>query len=157
MYGTIVNYTCIHKGYGPNVLEFDNGVKEIIPNFRLNFVDEMPDKYAYTAEKVDTVRCYGKVPPECKNLNNLTSIDAKLYVPKGAWPAYATHPFWSMFADINEMENVSGIEDVKMQEESKNAVEVERCDVNGRVLTKPTSGLNIVKMSNGEVKKVWVK
>lgn len=37
------------------------------------------------------------------------------------------------------------------------AVEVVRCDVHGRLLTEPTKGINIIKMSNGTTRKELMK
>ena len=49
---------------------------------------------------------------------------------------------------------VGGIEGVEMD---NNAVEVARYDIHGRLLSEPTPGLNIVKMSNGTTRKEIVK
>ena len=148
-----------YYSYGPDVLEFDKDVVKIMPDFRLNFVETGDLKTGtFTPNKIHTVKCYGMIPPFCENQNGLTSIDATLYVPKGAWPTYATDPFWGMFTNIQEMEVESGIDEVKIHEEiDATAVEVERYDVNGKLLNKPVQGLNIVKMSNGKVKKEFVR
>lgn len=50
---------------------------------------------------------------------------------------------------------VSGVERVSI--ESEDAVEVARYDIHGRLLAKPSNGINIVKMSDGTVRKVLVK
>lgn len=50
--------------------------------------------------------------------------------------------------------SASGVEGVAIDNE---AVEVARYDIHGRLLTQPTSGLNIIKMSDGTAKKVIVK
>ncbi|MBR5550741.1 MAG: leucine-rich repeat protein [Muribaculaceae bacterium] len=49
---------------------------------------------------------------------------------------------------------VGGVEGVEMD---NNAVEVSRYDIHGRLLSEPTPGINIVKMSNGTTRKVIVK
>ena len=49
---------------------------------------------------------------------------------------------------------VSGVEGVEMD---NNAVEVVRYDIHGRLLSEPTPGINIVKMSNGTTRKEIVK
>ena len=38
-----------------------------------------------------------------------------------------------------------------------NAVEVSRYDIHGRLLTEPTKGINIIKMSDGSTKKELIK
>ena len=49
---------------------------------------------------------------------------------------------------------VGGVEGVEMD---NNAVEVARYDIHGRLLSEPTKGLNIIKMSNGTTRKEIVK
>ena len=49
---------------------------------------------------------------------------------------------------------ISGVEGVEMD---NNAVEVSRYDIHGRLLSEPTPGINIVKMSNGTTRKEIVK
>lgn len=49
----------------------------------------------------------------------------------------------------------SGVEDCSLG--TSNATEVARYDIHGRMLSQPTNGINIVKMSDGSVKKVIVK
>ena len=48
----------------------------------------------------------------------------------------------------------AGITDVKSD---NTATEVARYDINGRMLAQPTKGLNIIKMSDGSIRKEWVK
>ena len=55
--------------------------------------------------------------------------------------------------DIENVEDFAPIEEVEEVEE----VEVARYDINGRLLSSPIKGVNIVKMSDGSVKKVVVK
>lgn len=49
---------------------------------------------------------------------------------------------------------VGGIEDV---EADNNSFEVVRYDIHGRLLTEPTKGINIIKMSDGSTRKEFVK
>ncbi len=51
-------------------------------------------------------------------------------------------------------EETSGIEDIKS--DKINVVELERYDINGRILSAPQPGINIVHYSDGSVSKVWV-
>ena len=48
----------------------------------------------------------------------------------------------------------AGITDVKSD---NTATEVARYDINGRMLAQPTKGINIIKMSDGSIRKEWVK
>ena len=51
-------------------------------------------------------------------------------------------------------ESASGVEGVVI---NGNATEVARYDIHGRQLSQPTTGINIVKYSDGSAKKVVVK
>lgn len=144
-------------GYGPRFLVIEDGTKKFIPDFSVEFMKLQEGTDYKIIESVERVINHCVRPPECENRNGLTSINATLYVPKGAWVAYATHPFWKLFKDIQEMENGTGVDDTLIDGTNSDAVEVERYDVNGRLLSKPTRGLNIVKLSNGKVRKEFVK
>ena len=49
----------------------------------------------------------------------------------------------------------AGIEEVETGDDTDaEAVEVARYDINGRLLSAPTKGINIVKYSDGTVKKI---
>lgn len=84
-----------------------------------------------------------------------TGCDAKnctVYVPKGTYDAYKSSEF-SYFEKIVEFD-ATGIDKVTT---STNAKEVSRYSVNGQRLSAPAKGLNIVKYSDGSVKKVVVQ
>ena len=50
----------------------------------------------------------------------------------------------------------NGIETIEV-EDSIDVVEIARYDIHGRLLTEPTKGINIIKMSNGTTRKEFVK
>ena len=84
-----------------------------------------------------------------------TGCDAKnctVYVPKGTYDAYKSSEF-GYFEKIVEFD-ATGIDKVTT---STNAKEVSRYSANGQRLSAPTKGLNIVKYSDGSVKKVAVE
>ena len=81
--------------------------------------------------------------------------DAKnctVYVPKGTYDAYKSSEF-GYFEKIVEFD-AAGIDKVAI---STNAKEVSRYSANGQRLSAPAKGLNIVKYSDGSVKKVVVQ
>ena len=75
-----------------------------------------------------------------------------VYVPKGTGDAY----FWSEFGYFDKIVefDATGIDKVAT---STNAKEVSRYSANGQRLSAPAKGLNIVKYSDGSVKKVVVQ
>ena len=75
-----------------------------------------------------------------------------VYVPKGTYDAYKSSEF-GYFEKIVEFD-ATGIDKVTT---STNAKEVSRYSANGQRLSAPAKGLNIVKYSDGSVKKVVVQ
>ena len=87
--------------------------------------------------------------------NVFYGCDAKnctVYVPKGTYDAYKSSRF-GYFEKIVEFD-ATGIDKVTT---STNAKEVSRYSANGQRLSAPAKGLNIVKYSDGSVKKVAVQ
>lgn len=80
------------------------------------------------------------------------SRDWTLYVPKGTKNAYQNSE-WRYCKEIIEMET-SGIDSVILNLDAK---EVSRYSADGQRLAVPVKGLNIVKYSDGTVRKVVVK
>lgn len=78
--------------------------------------------------------------------------NCKLYVPKGCAKKYRQAEIWKEF-DIEEMDG-TGIEGVI---NDSTVTEEARYDANGNRLAAPTKGLNIVRYSDGTVKKVMVE
>lgn len=76
-----------------------------------------------------------------------------LYVPKGMAAEYKSSSNWSYFKNIVEFD-ATGIDKVTTSADAK---EVSRYLINGQRLSAPTRGLNIVKYSDGSVKKVVVQ
>ena len=94
-----------------------------------------------------------KIPKLGYNVFN--GCDAKnctVYVPKGTYDAYKSSEF-GYFENIVEFD-ATGIDKVAT---STNAKEVSRYSANGQRLSAPAKGLNIVKYSDGSVKKVVVQ
>ena len=88
--------------------------------------------------------------------NVFEGIDAKkctLYVPMGTYDNYWLSDFGDYFENIVEFE-ATGIDKTTT---STDVEEVARYSVNGQRLSAPTKGLNIVKYSDGSVKKVAVR
>ena len=77
-----------------------------------------------------------------------------LYVPAGTKALYENRYGWKEFANIVEMEPT----EVKTISDGTSAAEIiARYDVSGRSISKLQHGLNFLRMSDGTVKKVFVK
>ena len=101
-----------------------------------------------------SIYVYTKKLPELGSYM-FTGCDAKnctVYVPKGTYDAYKSSEF-GYFEKIVEFD-ATGIDKVTT---STNAKEVSRYSANGQRLSAPAKGLNIVKYSDGSVKKVVVQ
>ena len=84
---------------------------------------------------------------------NVYIKNCTLYVPQGTELDYFLADVWGDFGNIVEYDP-TGIDKVTT---STNVEEVSRYSVNGQRLVGPTKGLNIVKYSDGSVKKVAVE
>ena len=98
-----------------------------------------------------SVKSLNTIPPMCDWNSFSHAYDAILFIPEGSKDAYNTADGWKDFAKIQEF---AGINNVKADSDSH---EVARYDIHGRLLSEPTPGINIVKMSNGTTRKVIVK
>lgn len=75
-----------------------------------------------------------------------------LYVPLGTKQAYAETEVWRDYGEIKEYD-VSGVDKVDNHSEAK---EASRYSLDGQRLSVPVKGLNIVRYSDGSIKKVVV-
>ena len=102
-----------------------------------------------------SIYVYAENVPEI-NSYSFEGFDAKkctLYVPMGTRDDYRLSKFGDYFENIVEFE-ATGIDKTTTSTEVE---EVARYSVNGQRLSAPTKGLNIVKYSDGSVKKVAVQ
>ena len=113
-------------------------------------------KYAfYECSRLTSIYVYPENLPEL-GTDIFTGCDAKnctVYVPKGTGDAYFRSAEFGYFYNIVEFD-VTGIDKVAT---SANVKEVSRYSANGQRLSAPAKGLNIVKYSDGSVKKVVVQ
>ena len=94
-----------------------------------------------------------KIPTLGYNVfNRCDAKNCTVYVPKGTYDDYKLSKF-GYFEKIVEFD-AAGIDKVAT---STNAKEVSRYSANGQRLSAPAKGLNIVKYSDGSVKKVVVQ
>ena len=136
--GTSAFFCC----YGLISLTIPSSVTSI-GGFAFNDCSGLTSIYAYME----------KLPETGSNL--FLGCDAKnctVYVPKGTDDAY----FWSSFGYFDKIVefDAAGIDKVTT---STDVEEVSRYYLNGQRLVGPTKGLNIVKYSDGSVKKVAVE
>jgi len=97
-------------------------------------------------------------PPETQdnNFNGVPLKDATLYVPKGTKEKYMAAQYWQNFGTIIEMDEVAA----SVDETISNSVEtmvMGRYALDGQRMATQQKGLNIIRLSDGTVRKVMVK
>ena len=99
------------------------------------------------------IYCYAEEVPSAENAFRYTYIQAiTLHVPESAYEEYKNTEPWSKFGNIVKEKAVSVVS------VSDNAPTIaSRYSLSGQHLTAPQRGINVVKMSDGTVKKVLVK
>ena len=99
------------------------------------------------------IYCYAEEVPSAENAFRYTYIQAiTLHVPESAYEEYKNTEPWSKFGNIVKEKAVSVVS------VSDNAPTIaSRYSLSGQYLTAPQRGINVVKMSDGTVKKVLVK
>ena len=141
--------TSIGKGafYGSNVTEISipSTVKEIEPYafflcrslFRIVFNVPVPldvDESVFEGLYEGTILC----------------------VPKGSKPLYEAKFPWSKFKYIEEFDS-NGIENIEVETTAYDAIVIDHFNMNGQRIDAQQNGLNILKMSDGTVRKLFVK
>ena len=79
---------------------------------------------------------------------------ARLYVPQGCIEKYENADYWRYFQVIKEIGTQTGIDSATASDAAK---EVARYGINGQLLNGQAKDLNIVKYSDGTIKRVMVK
>ena len=118
-------------------------------------ITKIGDRTFYGCSGLTSVYVYAEKVPKIYS-DVFLGVDAKkctLYVPMGTRDDYRFSGFGYYFENIVEFD-ATGIDKTTT---STDVEEVGRYSVNGQRLSAPTKGLNIVKYSDGSVKKVAVR
>ena len=140
---TSIGYSAFQGCSGLTSLTLPDGITEIV-SFAFYGCSGLTSIYVY-AEKVPNI-----------DSHVFEGIDAKkctVYVPMGTYDDYRHSIFGYYFENIVEFK-ATGIDKTTI---STDVEEVTRYSVNGQRLSAPTKGLNVVKYSDGSVKKVAVQ
>ena len=117
-------------------------------------VTSIGDRAFYSCSGLRSVYVYAETPPSI-SANAFNGCDLKnctFYIPKGTYDAYWLSE-WGNLENIVEFDATSihnTVATLKTQETARYAV-------NGQRLIVPIKGINLVKYSNGTVKKEFVK
>ena len=96
-------------------------------------------------------------PPVCNTnaLDDINKWNCTLTIPQGTLAQYQAADQWKEFFFIEE-KDLSSVNNITMDDGSKQQI-VATYDLNGRKTTGLQRGMNIVKLKNGDTKKVVVK
>ena len=122
-----------------------------------NSVTSIGDYAFYDCEKKEEVVSFIKMIFDIYStvFSNKTYLNATLYLPEGRMKAYKAAFGWRYFVYMEEGVP-AGIREV-FNCDKIDVVEVARYDANGKIILTPAKGLNIIKYSNGKIKKVYVR
>ena len=104
--------------------------------------------------KITTFYSLNPTPPTVNStsLSGINRSACTLYVPKGSGDIYWLHPEWELFFEIKEVET-SGIDSMSKHDDTPYSYYT----LDGKHVSSMTKGVNIVKMKNGTIKKVFIK
>lgn len=100
--------------------------------------------------------CYVESVPQIDTevFNDTPIASATLHVPAESLEQYKATAPWSGFGSIVPLTDEDAIEDIKA---SKATTEIARYDIQGRKISTPQKGINIIHYSDGTTKRVMVK
>ena len=108
----------------------------------------------FECENIETIYSYMPDPLPLYFEKNVMD-NAILYIPKGSYQNYVLADYWKEFKNIKEFDpETASINNTQGADKTK---ELSRYAVNGQRLATPAKGLNIVRYSDGTVKKVMEK
>ena len=132
-------------------------------------VEVLENGLSFLWGNVQKIVCYATVPPVSNSASGEPWYGcyetARVYVPEESIPAYIQSPVWKKFYEENDFLTIEDYLAEQGDDEttainsaaSQQAASATLYDLSGHQLTAPTKGINLVRMSNGEVKKVVVK
>lgn len=149
-------YKLINKGYKQgeghiNVLEIAGNCREVPFFFQCidtlvlgKNITDFDANNIYT-DKIKVIQCKSTMPPKLHNytkIKNKTYTDATIYVPRGTLAKYQATDGWKNFWDIQENDAITDVNEIKVSEPES---EPQYYDLQGRRLSKPQKGINIIK------------
>lgn len=111
-------------------------------------------------DDLTSIYVYGNIPPEIDKHYLKSSDDCNLqehctlYVPKGCVEAYRSSNWYTYFNNIKEFDAETGVHATGA---SSQPTETSRYDINGQKIEKLAKGINIIKYSDGSVRKEFAK
>lgn len=107
-------------------------------------------------ENLEQISCLSSIPPACEP-NSFSGVDkftVTLKIPHGSFEAYSKAVGWKDFFNIEETDFITGIESIT---QPTNVSIDGYYSIDGHKLSVPQQGVNIIRYSNGQTKKVFIK
>ena len=129
-------------------------------------IDSLGNEAFLSCTKVDSIACMSLDPPTCGKdaLKDVKKKTCRLSIPFGTLEVYKVAEPWNEFFDNEKMverpddsnnsKETTSIEELMANENGRQA---EVFDLNGRRLAQPRRGINIIRSSNGTIRKVLIK
>jgi hypothetical protein len=95
-------------------------------------------------------------PPTCTSYSVFEGVDkqtCKLFVPTGSKAAYQNADVWKDFSLIEEGAETMSLTTTKAEDRSTRSI----YSIDGKRMDGPKKGVNIIRMSDGTIRKVMVK
>lgn len=106
--------------------------------------------------RLSTINIHSSNPPSCESgFSSQSYINAIVNVPPGSLSLYQNTAPWNNFWNLKEDKRLdTGINNTST---TINAEELTRYTINGKKISAPSKGLNIIRYNDGSVKKVVVQ
>ena len=110
----------------------------------------------FGCDQLSTINIHSLNPPSCESdFSSQSYINAIVNVPAGSLSLYQNTTPWNNFWNLKEDNGLdTGINNAST---TINAEELTRYTINGKKISAPSKGLNIIRYNDGSVKKVVVQ
>lgn len=109
----------------------------------------------FGCDQLSTINVHSPNPPTCFGFSSQHYINTIVNVPPGSLSLYQNTAPWNNFWNLKEDKRLdTGINNAST---TINAEELTRYTVNGKKISAPSKGLNIIRYNDGSVKKVVVQ
>ena len=110
-------------------------------------------------DAMTTLNISAPTPPTCdvNAFDNNSPSSLTLHVVKGAKKAYQKAAVWSSLNPSDIEDDLEIVTHIGTTHHASTATETMRYDLSGRRIATPQRGINLIKMSDGSVRKVVVR
>lgn len=122
---------------------------------KLTLMDDVTSFYHFGGDKLDTLVSLTTTPPIIWGVSEKQKTTLKVFVPKGTLAAYQAADVWKEFWNLQEIDAITGISSAVVPKTDAKGVGL--YSITGVKIEQKRPGINIIKMSDGSIRKVLVK